>query len=66
MSNNLVGSNFDNCLEEEGILAKTEVVALKRTIAFQVEQRMKEQNLSSTEMSWRMNTRRAVLNRLLV
>lgn len=63
--NKHVGSNFDDFLEEEGILAETEAVAVKRVIAFQVEQMMKEQNLSKTEMSRRMNTSRAALNRLL-
>ena len=65
MTNNHVGSNFDDFLEEEGILAKTDVVTLKRVIAFQVEQIMKEQNLSKTEMARRINTSRATLNRLL-
>ena len=65
MSNNHVGSNFDAFLEEEGILVQTDVVAVKRVIAFQVELMMKEQNLSKTEMSRRMNTSRAALNRLL-
>ena len=65
MSDKHIGSNFDDFLEEEGILAKTEAVAVKRVIAFQVEQMMKEQNLSKTEMSRRMNTSRAALNRLL-
>lgn len=63
--NNHVGSDFDDFLEEEGILAETEAVAVKRVIAFQVEQMMKEQKLSKTEMSRRMNTSRAALNRLL-
>jgi len=38
---------------------------VKRVIAFQVEQMMKEQNLTKTEMSRRMNTSRAALERLL-
>ena len=65
MINDHVGSNFDDFLEEEGILAATEAVAVKRVIAFQVEKMMKEQKLSKTEMSRRMNTSRAALNRLL-
>ena len=65
MNNNHVGTDFDDFLEEEGILAETEAVAVKRVIAFQVELMMKEQNLSKTEMSRRMNTSRAALNRLL-
>ena len=51
MINDHVGSDFDDFLEEEGILAKTDAVAVKRVIAFQVEQMMKEQSLSKTEMS---------------
>lgn len=65
MNNKHVGSDFDDFLEEEGILAEVETVAVKRAIAFQVERMMKEQNLSKTEMSRRMNTSRAALNRLL-
>jgi antitoxin HicB len=65
MNNKHIGSSFDDFLEEEGILTKTEAVAIKRVIAFQVEQMMLEQNLSKTEMSRRMKTSRAALDRLL-
>ena len=65
MSDKHIGSNFNDFLEEEGILADTESVAVKRVIAFQVEQMMIEQKLSKTEMSRRMNTSRAALDRLL-
>ena len=65
MSDKHIGSNFDDFLDEEGILVKTEAAAVKRVIAFQVEQMMKEQNLSKTEMSRRMKTSRAALDRLL-
>jgi len=60
-----LGSNFDDFLAEEGLLEQAETVALKRVLAFQVEQLMKEQNLSKTEMSRRMKTSRAALERLL-
>ena len=65
MKNEHIGSNFDDFLAEEGLLAETETIAVKRVIAFQVEQMMKEQNLTKTEMSRRMNTSRAALERLL-
>jgi antitoxin HicB len=65
MNKKFIGSDFDDFLEEEGILAETEAVAVKRVIAFQVERMMQEQNLSKTEMSRRMNTSRAALDRLL-
>ena len=65
MNNKHIGSNLDDFLEAEGILAEVEAVAIKRVIAFQVEQMMKEQNLSKTEMSRRMKPSRAALDRLL-
>ena len=65
MKNEHIGSNFDDFLAEEGLLAEAETVAVKRVIAFQVERMMKEQNLTKTEMSRRMNTSRAALERLL-
>lgn len=65
MNKKFIGSDFDDFLEEEGILAETEAVAVKRVIAFQVERMMQEQNLSKTEMSRRMKTSRAALDRLL-
>jgi DNA-binding Xre family transcriptional regulator len=65
MKNKHIGSNFDDFLAEEGLLAEAQTVAVKRVIAYQVEQMMKEQNLTKTEMSRRMNTSRAALERLL-
>lgn len=65
MKNKHIGTNFDDFLSEEGILAEAETVAVKRVIAYQVEQMMIEQNLTKTEMSRRMNTSRAALERLL-
>ena len=65
MNNKHIGRKFDDFLEEEGILAETEAVAITRVIAFQVEQMMREQHLSKTEMSRRMKTSRAALDRLL-
>jgi antitoxin HicB len=65
MDNKYIGSDFDEFLVEEGLLEKAEAVAIKRVLAYQVEQLMQEQNLSKTEMSRRMKTSRAALDRLL-
>jgi len=65
MNEKHIGSDFDDFLAEEGLLTEAQTVAIKRVIAFQIEQVMKEQNLSKTEMSRRMNTSRAALERLL-
>ena len=37
-----IGSDFDDFLREEGILEEVEIVALKRVLAYQVEQFMQE------------------------
>lgn len=60
-----IGSNFDDFLAEEGLLTEAEAVAVKRVLAYQIEQLMLAQNLSKTAMAQRMNTSRAALNRLL-
>jgi len=36
MTNKHIGSDFDDFLEEEGILAEVEATAVKRVIAFQL------------------------------
>ncbi len=63
--NKHIGSSFNSFLEEEGTLAETEAIAIKRVIAFQLEQEMQRKNLSKAELARRMNTSRAALNRLL-
>lgn len=58
-------SDVDTLLHEEGMLAETEATAIKRVIAYQIEEEMKAQNLTKTKMAEMMNTSRAVVNRLL-
>ena len=52
-------------ITEEGLLAEAQAVAVKRVLAYQIEQLMIAQNLSKTAMARRVNTSRAALNRLL-
>ena len=59
------GADFDEYLKEEGLLEEAERVAIKRVIAYQVDQFMLNQGLSKTEMARRMHTSRASLDRLL-
>jgi DNA-binding Xre family transcriptional regulator len=65
MNNKFIGSDFDDFLQEEGILGETEQVAVKRVLAMRIMELMREKKLSRTEMARRMNTSRASLNRLL-
>ncbi|MBE7549885.1 MAG: XRE family transcriptional regulator [Anaerolineales bacterium] len=60
-----LGSNFDEFLAEEGLLAEAEAVAIKRVIAYQIAELMREKNLTKTAMAERMETSRAALERLL-
>ncbi len=60
-----IGSNFDDFLEEENLLADSQAIAIKRVLAFQLEQNMQTNNLSKTQLAKRMNTSRAALDRLL-
>jgi len=60
-----IGSTLDDFLDEEGVLAEAEAVAVKRVIAYQLKEMMKEQGLSKTALATRMKTSRASLERLL-
>lgn len=65
MSKKNIGSSFDDFLQEESLLESSTAVALKRVIAWQIDQEMKAQKLTKTEPTKRMHTSRAALNRLL-
>ena len=60
-----IGSSFDDFLEEEGILAEAEAVAVKRVIAYQVSQVMEKKHISKAAMAQQMKTSRSALERLL-
>jgi len=59
-----IGSDFDAFLKEEGLLAECEAGALKRVVAWQLEQEMKRRRISRAKLASRMKTRRDVLDRL--
>lgn len=59
------GSNLDDLLEEDGLLEESTAVAIKRVLAWQLSKTMKDQKISKTVMSSKMQTSRASLNRLL-
>ena len=65
MKNKHIGSDFDDFLREEGIYEEANDIAIKRVIAYQLEQEMKAQKITKTKMAQMMHTSRAVVNRLL-
>jgi antitoxin HicB len=68
MSNNTnrnIGSDFDDFLKEEDIFEETQEAAIKRVLAYQIKQAMKEQNITKSAMAKKMKTSRCSLDRLL-
>ena len=59
------GSTFDSFLEEEGIRQEVEAVAIKRVLAWQLEQAMREQQKTKQAMAKQLHTSRSQLDRLL-
>jgi antitoxin HicB len=64
-ANRHVGSNFEEFLREEGALESSTARAIKRVLAWQLLQAMKQNHVSQAELARRMRTSRAVVHRLL-
>ncbi len=60
-----LGSNFDSFLEEEDILQESEAVALKRVIAYALEEKMKADNISVNRLAKELETSRTAICRIL-
>lgn len=65
MNNQHSGSNFDDFLEEEGILEEVSTKAQKRLLALQIADIIAESKLTKTELANKMATSRSQLDRLL-
>ena len=60
-----LGGSFNDFLEEEGVLEECTETAIKRVLAWQIEQEMKKNNLSKSAMARKMKTSRSSLDRIL-
>lgn len=60
-----IGTNFDSFLEEEDILQESEAVALKRVIAYALEEKMKTDNISVNRLARELETSRTAICRIL-
>jgi predicted XRE-type DNA-binding protein len=66
MTNNPhAGSDFDDFLREEGLYEECSAIAIKRVLARQLAEEMKQKKMTKTEMATRMQTSRTQLDRLL-
>ena len=63
--NKHIGSDFDDFLQEEGLLTEAEATAVKRVLAHQIEKEMAERRISKSALARVMQTSRSSLDRLL-
>jgi antitoxin HicB len=63
--NKHIGSTLESLLEEDGTLVEADAAALKRVLAWQVQQAMAEKKLTRSAMAREMRTSRTVVARLL-
>jgi antitoxin HicB len=59
-----IGSDFDEFLRQEGLLAECEAGALKRVVTWQIEREMKRRGITRRKLASRMKTSTAALDRL--
>jgi len=60
-----IGSSFEDFLQSEGLYEEATAHAVKRVLAWQIEDAMRSQGITKVEMARRMSTSRAQLDRLL-
>jgi hypothetical protein len=60
-----IGSSFEDFLKEQGVFEGTTTQAVKRVLAWQVSETMKEKGISKIEMAKRMRTSRSQVDRFL-
>lgn len=63
--NKHVGSSFDDFLNEENLLVSTEIEAIKRIIAYLLQQQIDNKIMTRTAMAQALGTSRSGLDRLL-
>lgn len=63
--NQFTGSNFNDFLEEEGVLEEVSAKAHKRLLALQLADIMKEKSITKTSLASKLKTSRSQLDRIL-
>ena len=65
MNKNCIGSSFDSFLEEEDLLQEADTVAIKRIIAYALEQKMIAENITISRLAKELDTSRSAISRIL-
>lgn len=60
-----IGGSLHDLLRDDGLAEEVTAVAIKRTVALQIEHEMVSKNISKSEMARRMKTSASQLARLL-
>jgi antitoxin HicB len=60
-----IGSSFDDFLDEENLLVEANEIAIKRVIAWQLQQEIESKHMTKTDVAKAMGTSRAAVDRLL-
>ena len=60
-----IGSDFDDFLAEQDLLEEVSAAALKRVIAWQIQEVMKAQQIGKAALAKRMHTSRTLVARVL-
>jgi antitoxin HicB len=60
-----IGSSFDNFLDKEHLLVEANEIAIKRVIAWQLQQEIESKHMTKTDVAKAMGTSRAAVDRLL-
>jgi antitoxin HicB len=64
-NNPYIGSSFDDFLDEENLLVEANEIAIKRVIAWQLQQEIESKHMTKTDVAKAMGTSRAAVDRLL-
>jgi DNA-binding Xre family transcriptional regulator len=65
MKNNAIGTSFDDFLAEEGIAEAVEAGAIKKIIAYQLQETIAQKKITKTALAAKLETSRAAVDRLL-
>lgn len=65
MKHEHIGSDFDKFLDEEGLRAEVQALAVKKPLAIKIAKLMRKEKLTKDTLAKRMKTSRAALDRLL-
>ena len=65
MKNNTIGSSFDDFLTEEGIVEEVEAGAIKKIIAYRLQETIEKEHITKNALAARLDTSRTAVNKLL-